>query len=594
VTDAVLAAQLLAIDPVGLGGVWVKGRVGPTLDRWLETLRAGLPPAAPARRLPAGIADDRLIGGIDLAATLQSGKPAIQRGLLAETDGGVLVVPMAERLMPDKAARLARALDTGEVAAERDGFSGRWPARLAVVAIDENDGEESEDGVAPVLLDRLALTVDLRHTRWRDSDRGLADTASPGRLADARRRLAGVALEDAAIEALCGLAMALGVDSPRTSVLAVRCARAHAVLRGRDGVEAEDLEAAVRLVLAPRATQLPAEAAEPEAPESEENGQDPGPGPNQDPGQDPSHPDDETGQPSSGEAAGDRLADAARAAIPPDLLARLAAGNAPRGPTASAGRRGEDARARRRGRPMGSVPGDPRRGDRLNLADTLRAAAPWQRLRGRQGRAVQVRAEDFRVTRFRQRNERVTVFVVDASGSAALHRLSEAKGAVELLLAECYVRRDQVALVAFRGDAAELLLPPTRSLVRAQRGLVGLPGGGATPLASGLDMAGRLGLSVERGGRTPALVVLTDGRGNVGRDGERGRVSGQADALDAARRIALAGLPALVVDTGPRPRPEAAELAAAMRTVYLPLPQADAAAVTRAVLATAPATRGRA
>jgi magnesium chelatase subunit D len=92
--------------------------------------------------------------------------------------------------------------------------------------------------------------------------------------------------------------------------------------------------------------------------------------------------------------------------------------------------------------------------------------------------------DDFRVTRYKQRSETTTIFVVDASGSAALHRLAEAKGAVELLLADCYVRRDRVAMIAFRGPGAELLLPPTRSLVRAKRSLAGLPGGGGTPLAS--------------------------------------------------------------------------------------------------------------
>ena len=115
--------------------------------------------------------------------------------------------------------------------------------------------------------------------------------------------------------------------------------------------------------------------------------------------------------------------------------------------------------------------------------------------------------------------ETTTIFVVDASGSAALHRLAEAKGAVELLLADCYIRRDQVALIAFRGSAAELLLPPTRSLARAKRSLAGLPGGGGTPLAAGLDAAFALSDSIRRKGQTPTVIVLTDGRANIARDG---------------------------------------------------------------------------
>ena len=104
---------------------------------------------------------------------------------------------------------------------------------------------------------------------------------------------------------------------------------------------------------------------------------------------------------------------------------------------------------------------------------------------------------------------------MDASGSSALHRLAEAKGAIELLLASCYVRRDRVALVAFRGQSAELLLPPTRSLVRAKRSLASLPGGGGTPLAAGIDVSLLLADAVQRRGGTPTIVLLTDGRANV-------------------------------------------------------------------------------
>jgi magnesium chelatase subunit D len=116
---------------------------------------------------------------------------------------------------------------------------------------------------------------------------------------------------------------------------------------------------------------------------------------------------------------------------------------------------------------------------------------------------VEVRRDDFRVGRFEQRSQSTTIFVVDASGSSAFNRLAEAKGAVELLLADCYVRRDRVALLAFRGRGAELLLPPTRSLVRAKRSLAGLPGGGGTPLAAGIDAAAALADAVRRRGETP-------------------------------------------------------------------------------------------
>jgi magnesium chelatase subunit D len=177
------------------------------------------------------------------------------------------------------------------------------------------------------------------------------------------------------------------------------------------------------------------------------------------------------------------------------------------------------------------------------------------------------------------------VFVVDASGSSALHRLAEAKGAVELLLADCYVRRDRVAVIAFRGQRADLLLPPTRSLVRAKRSLAGLPGGGGTPLAAGIEAAAALLDGVQRRGGTPTVVLLTDGRANVARDGAPNRARAEQDALAAARRVRAGRVATLFVDTAPRPQPFARELAAALGAHYLPLPHADAATLQRAVQA---------
>jgi magnesium chelatase subunit D len=249
-------------------------------------------------------------------------------------------------------------------------------------------------------------------------------------------------------------------------------------------------------------------------------------------------------------------------------------------------------KSRLRGRPAGTRAGEPRAGARLNLVETLRTAAPWQPLRrrakGGDPRRVEVRREDFRITRFKQRSPSTTLFAVDASGSAALHRLAEAKGAVELLLADCYVRRDQVALVAFRGTGAEMLLPPTRSLTRARRCLAALPGGGGTPLATGLDVSLELVLQLERRGESVTLVVLTDGRANIARDGQPGRARAGQDAIEAARRLRARSLASLVVDTAPRPEPFAQQLAAEMGALYLPLPHADAARLSRAVQAARP------
>jgi magnesium chelatase subunit D len=241
---------------------------------------------------------------------------------------------------------------------------------------------------------------------------------------------------------------------------------------------------------------------------------------------------------------------------------------------------------------MASRPGTLEGGSRLDVIATLRAAAPYQAMRraasnssDTSGPAILVRRQDIRIARFKQRSETLTVFAVDASGSAALHRLAESKGAVELLLADCYVRRDWVALVAFRGTGSALLLPPTRSLTRAKRALGELAGGGGTPLASGLRAALALARAAVRQGRTATTVILTDGRPNVTLEGKPGRPAAEADALAMARVFASYGERALVIDTDQRPNAFARKLAAALRGNHVALPYVDAGAVNKAVRA---------
>ena len=313
----------------------------------------------------------------------------------------------------------------------------------------------------------------------------------------------------------------------------------------------------------------------------------------------PPEPPDDTPPPETQSEDRDRPAElddvvleAARAAIPAGLLAQLLAQSG-RMRARAAGKAGQFQKAATRGRIIGSKAGELRGGARLDVVETLRMAAPWQRLRRREpglaDRAgIIVRRDDFRVARYRQRSETATLFVVDASGSSALQRLAEAKGAVRLLLAECYIRRDEVALIAFRRTEAELVLPPTRSLVAAERALASLPGGGATPLATAIAAAAALADAVRRKGRTPAIVFMTDGRANIDRDGQPGRAKAQADALAAAAALRGTGVSTLLVDTSPQPQPQAAEVSAAMGARYVPLPHADAAGIGRAVNALLP------
>jgi magnesium chelatase subunit D len=573
--DAAWAAALLAIDPRGLGGAIVRAGAGPVRDRWAADLRALLPAAEPLRRMPGHIADDRLLGGLDLAATLRAGRPVAQRGLLAEADGGLVVLPMAERLPAATAARLAAALDSGEIGFQRDGLGERWPARIGVVAYDE--GGDDDAAIVPALVDRLAFCLDLRALSQRDCGDAAATATD---VQAARADLPGVDCSDAIVQALCGTAIQLGVGSLRASLLALRCARAAAALAGRQQVSDEDAVLAARLVLVPRATRLPP------APSDElEEPPPPPPPPQPDPGDDATPPPGEPPQEPEPQALEDRIIEAAIAALPAGLLAALRSGLGGR----QEGRVGALTASPRSGRPAGTRRGEPRGGARLNLVETLRAAAPWQKLRRAasplRAQGVHVRLDDLRVSRLQQRAATATLFVIDASGSAALHRLAEAKGAINLLLADCYVRRDQVAVISFRGRGAELLLPPTRSLVRAKRSLAALPGGGGTPLAAGLEAALRLAAQVRRSGATPIVVLLTDGRANIDRNGEPGRARADEDALAMARQLRAARLTALVVDTSPQPAMAAQRLALEMAAQYRALPYAGAAALSAAVQA---------
>ena len=231
-----------------------------------------------------------------------------------------------------------------------------------------------------------------------------------------------------------------------------------------------------------------------------------------------------------------------------------------------------------RGRPAGVRLGQMRPGARLALIDTLRAAAPWQKVRranqtSQSGtRRIIVRREDFRFKNFIQPRVLTAVFCVDASGSTAFHRLAEAKGAVELMLAEAYVARTHAALVAFRGCKAELLLPPSRSLTRARALLSTLPGGGGTPLACGINSAVLVALAERAKGRDPLIVLLTDGRANIARDGHAGKQRAWDDAVFAAAQVGRQRISAVFVDTSARARDEGPALAKAMRARYVALP----------------------
>lgn len=574
--SAGLAAAIFAVDPAGVGGLVYRGRAGPPREAFLDHVKKLLPPDMPLRRMPPSISDDRLLGGLDLGATLALGRPIAMRGLLADADGGILIAPMCERMPASHVAHVVAAMDRGEFIAQREGLKIAAPARFGLLALDESEEDET---VSAAILDRAALLLDERKADLLDD----LDTA-PNAKAIARARQSLIHVESGMehVTSLVETAAAFGIDSIRACLHALHVARICAVLAGRDAIAKEDLMTAVQLVLAPRARQLPPVEDQSEPPPEKNESED-------SPADEARNeaPEDQNASTPQGE---ENLTDAVRAALPPDLLKALVAGTPPKRGS-SGGKSGLVRRTLRRGRPIGSRPGELSGGARLALIDTLRAAAPQQVLRRRllapdaKAPPILMRKEDMRIKRMAERTRVATIFVVDASGSSALHRLAEAKGAVQLLLAECYVRRDEAALISFRGRGAELLLAPTRSLARVRKQLAQLPGGGGTPLASGIAMASELAESIARRGDTPILVFFTDGQANVTREGIGNRAQAEQDASTMAKILRARAIASLLVDTSPRPQPRARKLAEDLGARYLPLPAADAQRVSKALKA---------
>jgi magnesium chelatase subunit D len=565
---ALSAIDILVAAGNAVGGILLRARPGPVRDAWAQALAMIIP----TRRLPASADAEALEGGLDLTATLASGKPVHRAGILADAVGKILVVPMAERLNPALAARLATAIDEG------------CPP---LVLFDEGDPDDPErERVPAALAERLAIHIDLNAVRLPMAELVAGEAPSPplAMLAEP-----GAIVKDPETALAVGAA-ALGIASIRAPIMAVRVARAHARSDDRpdaiDQLREADMAAAGALVLGPRATRLPPPPADEEEPPPPEEPPEQPP-PSEEPPPPPPPSDDSQGddreQPEPPPVdPTDMILDAARTALPPGLLDALAAGTISKAPKAS-GSSGAKQKSITSGRPAGVRPGMPGRGARLALIETIKTAAPWQKIRPqRDDGRLAIRSDDLRIRRFIAQTQSTTIFAVDASGSAAFARLAEAKGAVELLLAEAYVKRAEVALVAFRGQEAALALPPTRSLPRARKELAGLAGGGGTPIASGLDLARKVAEGEKGRGRSPLVVVLSDGRANVGGDAT---ISPQEAALAAARAYRAGGIPAVFIDCSPRPRPQGAELAAAMGARLVTLPRVDAKAVVAAVKA---------
>jgi len=586
--DAMTSLQLLQIDSHGWGGIWLRAPFGPVRELWLRHLsQAGLNTV----KLPGNIDVERLLGGIDLSRTLQSGLLQMQTGLLQQADLGLVCISMAERFPTALIAPMTQAMDTQSLPPLKINHTeSSVRTQFGVVALDESMADDPP--MSPALTERLGLWFDLQdiapsdvsdvslNTHTDDNALDVMDIQiAPDALARMKQTLPHIQWTDEQVLAVCSTAQGLGIDSLRVPNLALRVACCHAALHARSHIEDEDLAFAARRVLAPRATQLPAPA-ENALDTEPQNSSDPSPEEDTsttDTSKEDTNTKDEapSDQPSS-ENLQEMMIAAALASLPPDVLDGLLT-KPGRNVGNTSGRSGQFRSGSQRGRPLPPRTGRPGGHARLHILSTLRAAAPKQRLRGntQQGR-VAIRSEDFHVHRYQQHSASCLILALDASGSAALQRLAEAKGAVELLLQQSYARRDSVCIVSFKGAKAQLLLPMTRSLVRAKRAMMGLPGGGGTPLALALKMACEQATQLQRQGVTPILVVLSDGRANVNLQGLGGRAQAQADAQQWAAQWRQTGHRCLWIDTSLQPDTQVQNMAQTMGGSYLPMPQVQA------------------
>ena len=577
------ALLLLEVEP-RLRGMAVGAPAGAgksSLARGMRDLLCSDDRSVPFVELPLGIDEAGLLGGLDIEATLRVGRRVARAGALARADGGILYADQVN-LLPDAIINpLIAAIDTGEVRLEREGLSIRSPARFVFIgSYDPAEGLPRRH-----LLDRLGLLLVLPRTMneqaraeivRRNMSRAPAQASDAytdeldllrGLVLAAREQLPQVQIADEQIEQLLAMATLCGVEGHRADTFAVYAACAAAALGLRDRVEQEDLELAVRLVILPRATRLP-------------------PPPDQPPDQAPPPPPPDAENDTS-DAPPEPPSDE-ELTIPPEQVLSALAAELPveleqlpfralrRGKTGSRG-----TVAGKRGRHIRSIPGDPRRG-RIDVSATLRVAAPFQPLRrsqagvDAQSSRVLLRADDLRIKQYRSKAGALFLFAVDASGSMALHRMRQAKGAVHALLQKAYVHRDRVALLAFRGQSAELLLPPSQSVELARRALDLLPTGGGTPLAAALLAAIDVAQQARaRGIMQTVLVLLTDGRANVGLRAGRDQVAEELQTL--GRAVVASGIQTIVVDTQRTylSRGEARKLAEWLAGAYVYLPNAQ-------------------
>jgi len=573
------ALILLAIQP-RLKGLLIGGPAGSgksTLVRsFIDFLAQSRHHATPARELPLNATSDRLLGGLDIQQTLATGQRKSAQGVLASADTGMIYADQINLLDSGATGLLASALDSERVQVERDGLSEEHRSRFVLIGT----FDPAEGAVATPLRERVAFIADdsqipspeervevMSMIQRFDEDprRFVEEQAAQScalleRIVSARSICDSVRITKASIQRLSEASLALGIHGNRMDVFAVAAARTNAALVGRRSVAEDDLIEAIRLVLLPRARRLPQQTTDSPVDQPEET----------------AAAETELESPTREDEFGTAEEMIIRARDFPfrielDVNSSKAAGSSSRRRTRAAEAR--SGRAYRTSERPDSK--------QIAVAATIRAAAAHQhqtpRKSNREGsKAIRVRTHDLRYKHFKSRPGTLFIFAVDASGSMAVNRMSQAKGAMLRMLERAYINRDQVAMISFRKAGAQVLLYPTRSVELGRRVIDALPAGGGTPLASAIIEAMNLArLAKLRANTQIALLVFTDGRANVPARGDNVR----EELAILGDELRTRGLAAYVIDTRSRFTTGAeAELLAELlkaKYIYLPRPGAD-------------------